>query len=139
MSLSSTKRTLTYKPLKDSEIRPLRIQKRSGDKISCTLEYVELDKRLDYVALSYVWGDKTETEPILVNGATFHATINLYNALVQISGIHQQFENAWHFPEMNSLSGLMQSALIKEMWLRSQPKYLGWQIYTLMHTLRSSS
>jgi hypothetical protein len=38
---------------------------------------------VQYIALSYTWGDPTDTVPILLNGETFHIRKNLYLALWQ--------------------------------------------------------
>ncbi|KAF2847086.1 HET-domain-containing protein [Plenodomus tracheiphilus IPT5] len=51
--------------------------------ISCNLHVVSLDKRPDYTALSYVWGDATVNETILLDGERFLVRLNLWNFLVQ--------------------------------------------------------
>lgn len=56
-----------------------------GSKIHCDVEERTLlecnDIYENYTALSYVWGAATETKPIVVNGHSFEATINLVAAL----------------------------------------------------------
>lgn len=64
------------------EISPL--ENDNTNKISCKLITTSLDSKPPYLALSYVWGDGTEKEPIQCNGTTFHATSNLARALRQL-------------------------------------------------------
>lgn len=52
-----------------------------SDPISCTLFKVSLDDRPRYDALSYVWGDPSDTRQIMVNGKEFSVTSNLFAAL----------------------------------------------------------
>lgn len=79
---------LSYRELSTafSEIRLLTLYGLSDDEssIECTLQYANLDDVPDYTALSYVWGDATVTEDILVNECSFSATINLVSALRHI-------------------------------------------------------
>lgn len=42
------------------------------------------DHQQDYKALSYVWGDAKDTQPILLNGRRFDVTQNLKRALVRL-------------------------------------------------------
>src|SRR3569833_2284768 len=96
-----------YKALSGCEIRLMRIL-RSPDpeaEIECELVYrnlespgededvsqetesnVQYEKHLppSVVALSYVWGDPTDTTPITINGAFFRVTRNLHRALRQL-------------------------------------------------------
>lgn len=61
----------------------------SGQLISCTLWTcsVATAQKNGYFALSYVWGDAQDTQPILVNGRTFKATRNLVEALRHVCAI----------------------------------------------------
>ncbi|PVH73562.1 HET-domain-containing protein, partial [Cadophora sp. DSE1049] len=52
-----------------------------SDAVECTLEYVSLQNKPIYNALSYVWGDVNVTDTVLVNGQHFEATKNLVAAL----------------------------------------------------------
>lgn len=53
-----------------------------SDPISCELFYASLiDTSKDYVALSYCWGNHSDTRPILVNGVVRRVTANLEAAL----------------------------------------------------------
>jgi Heterokaryon incompatibility protein (HET) len=51
------------------------------DPIICELRVVSLDKVPSYSAVSYVWGDSTQSESISVNGEDFHVTANLNTVL----------------------------------------------------------
>ncbi|KAK7417423.1 hypothetical protein QQX98_004542 [Neonectria punicea] len=58
----------------------------SGELISCTLRTcsIFIAQQTGYFALSYVWGDASDTRSILVNGLTFAATRNLVDALIHV-------------------------------------------------------
>ncbi|RYP51918.1 hypothetical protein DL768_002886 [Monosporascus sp. mg162] len=49
--------------------------------IRCRLSVVSMHDELSYIALSYVWGDPTVTESILVNSIPLPVTTNLASAL----------------------------------------------------------
>lgn len=68
------------------EIRLLVIQPCSTTEtiVECSLETISLDGHPRYIALSYVWGDATITEEILVNGISLAATTNLAASLRQL-------------------------------------------------------
>lgn len=53
---------------------------------SCKLHTVQLDAAPRYAALSYVWGDASVTENILVDGQAVAVTVNLASALRHIRG-----------------------------------------------------
>jgi hypothetical protein len=53
----------------------------SSPSVDCRLQAFELDKAPQYEALSYVWGDQNETEPIILNGTIVKHTTNLVAAL----------------------------------------------------------
>jgi hypothetical protein len=84
-----------------SEIRLLRIRKRKRDRLSsvsttksslesydqllsCNLECASLHDRPKYTALSYVWGDASDTLPILLGGHRIQITRSLSEALHQL-------------------------------------------------------
>ncbi|KAF4636427.1 hypothetical protein G7Y89_g1661 [Cudoniella acicularis] len=52
--------------------------------IECSLGHVNLDEKLEYQALSYVWGNPNACEDIFIDGTTLPATTNLVAALRQI-------------------------------------------------------
>ncbi|KAH8597707.1 heterokaryon incompatibility protein-domain-containing protein [Bisporella sp. PMI_857] len=65
-----------------NEIRILSLQPGQGvDEIHCTLGTYQLDDCPDFEALSYTWGDRTQVEPIFVNGSRLMVTHNLHAAL----------------------------------------------------------
>lgn len=74
-----------YTPLDEfrNEIRLVVIlpSKDDDETVSCKLQTASLDEKLEYAALSYVWGDPTITKDIIVNGLPFAATTNLGSAL----------------------------------------------------------
>ena len=45
--------------------------------IRTSIQYVSLDDSLQYVALSYIWGDPSHKLPIIVDGAKVMVTKNL--------------------------------------------------------------
>ncbi|KAK9788182.1 putative HET-domain-containing protein [Seiridium cardinale] len=77
------------------QIRLLEIVSTSPS-IDCRLEVTSLlddDTAIrpkTYHALSYVWGDANNTEPILVNGGTISITTNLANALRRVPRIWEE-------------------------------------------------
>ncbi|KXH29663.1 hypothetical protein CSAL01_02890 [Colletotrichum salicis] len=93
-----------YEPLDTgkSDIRLLEYVSFSGQP-SLRLSSASLDEKPAYTALSYVWGDASITETILLNGQEFHATKNLFNALQHLQdhwidtfpGRHQQGFRVW--------------------------------------------
>ena len=87
---------LLYSPLDKSqeEIRLITINCCENDEapVSCRLETVSLENSPEYAAMSYVWGDATITEKILVNGEAFSATTNLNAGL-------------WHFRKYGLVPG----------------------------------
>ena len=52
--------------------------------IHISLRKVSLNDKVEYTALSYVWGDANDTIPILVDGSEFLATRNLVAALTEL-------------------------------------------------------
>lgn len=75
---------LRYQPLSvtHQEFRLLSIPpKSSGDAINYSLFHSPLNDNVDYLALSYVWGDAKKTRPITVNSQYRRVTENLAVAL----------------------------------------------------------
>ncbi|KAF7540981.1 hypothetical protein G7054_g975 [Neopestalotiopsis clavispora] len=69
-----------------AEIRLLSVVPSAGPEanVACEITIAQLqDSPPRYAALSYVWGDPTDTEEILVNGQPFQATKSLASALRQ--------------------------------------------------------
>ena len=69
-----------------SEIRLLEILSLSNDDpvLKCRLVVASLEDNPSYIALSYVWGDPSVTENIVVNGSIMAITSNLASALQTI-------------------------------------------------------
>ena len=71
-----------HQPLIGDNIRLLILRQGSfDDPIHCQLEQVSLSDEHAYEALSYVWGDASDTSPISLNGVLYHITKNLECAL----------------------------------------------------------
>src|SRR6266536_2092057 len=73
-----------YRPLRPSsrEIRLLILEHgEPDDQVQAQLIHASLDDQPTYEALSYTWGDPTNTHPILLNGSPFEVTANLGVAL----------------------------------------------------------
>ncbi len=74
-----------YQPLKGSEIRLLRLNPgRWDDPIECDLEVVALEDNPSYAALSYAWGDPTDTVEINPSGRPWRVTRSLFGWLRRI-------------------------------------------------------
>jgi hypothetical protein len=75
-------------PLGPSQIRVLLLHSSSSFSaaIECTLRVIELKPKpsASYIGLSYVWGDTSITENIIVNGVSLAITTNLVSALRHI-------------------------------------------------------
>lgn len=84
---------LVYEQLHGSEIRIVEILPgRWDDTVSCRLEHVQLHSVNDpqYAALSYAWGDPTDTVDIMLNGIVHPVTRSLFTALRRLR--HSDFE-----------------------------------------------
>jgi len=88
-----------------------------------------LDSHIKYDALSYVWGDCTVLQPILVNGALFGITENLHAALVYLRDLAKprylwvdsicinQSDNAEKNHQINKMKLIYQNAEHVVAWL----------------------
>ena len=79
--------TLYKERLEGRRIRLLEILPGKGDTIDCRLVPADLDSPPSYEALSYVWGDKTDTRIITCDGLSLSVTINLFDALVRLRSV----------------------------------------------------
>lgn len=52
-----------------------------SDRIECDLEVVGLGERVEFEAVSYVWGKSFSEEPVFINGHLRNITLNLHSAL----------------------------------------------------------
>lgn len=82
-----------------SEIRVVKLHLDSWDKlVRCELEHISLGQlqagETPYAAVSYVWGDPTDTVDIVLNNSPFPVTINLFNALRNIRKIFRGINDA---------------------------------------------
>ncbi|KAI1358930.1 heterokaryon incompatibility protein-domain-containing protein [Xylaria arbuscula] len=83
--------SLIYSPLDHtrSEVRFIKIipstDSTDDQQVSCRLETAELSEDTHYAALSYVWGDSSVTECVVVNGTELPVTTNLASALRHFS------------------------------------------------------
>lgn len=77
--------TFKYSALQQDQdcTRLVRVEpaEKDDDPISCTIVNVAFGDRPEYQALSYMWGDDTDKVKILLNGAEFRVTQNLFDAL----------------------------------------------------------
>jgi hypothetical protein len=77
-----------YEPLDLSRpaIRLLEVMPsaRHQDIVKCRLATVSLERNPKYIALSYAWGDPSDTSDIIVNGNVVPVTRNLASALQQL-------------------------------------------------------
>ncbi|KAI1095847.1 hypothetical protein F5B19DRAFT_489022 [Rostrohypoxylon terebratum] len=71
-----------YRELGETDVRLLRIVPGKGT-IECLLHQMPLAEVRFFYALSYVWGDATRRETIMLEGRPFSITRNLYEALHQ--------------------------------------------------------
>ncbi|KAK3504188.1 heterokaryon incompatibility protein-domain-containing protein [Neurospora crassa] len=76
----------THRPLQGKEIRIVTLHPASfDDPVFCTLDHVALDgPRDDYIAISYTWGDPTQTKDINLNGHSYPVTTSLHLALTYL-------------------------------------------------------
>jgi hypothetical protein len=79
----------SYKPLTEPDaIRLIVLQSalHDNEKVQCSLIHTTLSECENdifdhYTALSYVWGDPTDLQTVLINESPFRVTVNLYSAL----------------------------------------------------------
>ncbi|KAI1450265.1 hypothetical protein F5Y02DRAFT_108176 [Annulohypoxylon stygium] len=71
-----------YRELGETDVRLLRIVPGKGT-IECLLHQMPLAEVRFFYALSYVWGDATQREIIMLEGRPFSITRNLYEAIHQ--------------------------------------------------------
>jgi hypothetical protein len=127
-----------YKPLDPvkKEIRLVKLLPVSSDdpvSVSCQLNTVSLTDKLSFRALSYVCGDPSVTETILLNGNKRHVTKNLASALkclipraqeCQKSGIiFQLWADALCIDQSNSDEKNQQILLMAELFSSADPVY----------------
>ena len=83
----ATQTTMKYRPLDpvSKQIRLLKLHSGTEvEDIECHLEHVSLEDNPEFTALSYVWGDLTDTRTIYLHNVPFPVTKNLHSALRSI-------------------------------------------------------
>ncbi len=77
--------TLQYAPLDpdNNEIRLIQLLPATHrtKRIDCTLRIVSLKAKPRFEAISYAWGDESDTRPMTINGVAHAITANLHEAL----------------------------------------------------------
>ncbi|KAJ4117529.1 hypothetical protein NW768_010892 [Fusarium equiseti] len=83
--------TTPYAPLPPNDSSATRLVKvlpaGFDDPIRCELETISLENEPPYIALSYVWGDPTDTLPMLLNGLKYSVTRNLDSFLRHLQSL----------------------------------------------------
>lgn len=89
-----------YTKLGPSELRILLLAPgKRGSSIECEMRVVPSPTTAQYEALSYVWGDTTQSRSIHCNGLRFRVTESLYNALD-----HLRYPDTWRRIWVDQLS-----------------------------------
>jgi len=70
-----------YDPIDRSKIRLLKVNSRHGEGTTFHLSTFDFHRAPPYYAISYVWGDQSDTTPIVLDGHLFPVRRNLYNLL----------------------------------------------------------
>lgn len=78
---SMAAKTPQYKELGDAEIRLVRLLPERMSALRCELVHASLNKPPKYVALSYAWGDTSDTHTLQVDGINMSITSSLFGAL----------------------------------------------------------
>ena len=90
---ASERHNTIYSPLDTSrnEIRLLEISPSDDEDalIACSLHTASLDDAPFFMPVSYVWGDQSNPQEILVDGKLFHVGQNLAQLLNTLRGIRQ--------------------------------------------------
>lgn len=61
----------------------------ANDQVICRLHAEEWNRKPQFEAISYAWGDTTDRSTILCNGKKIHVTKSLYTALVHFRHKYQ--------------------------------------------------
>jgi hypothetical protein len=77
---------MLYQPLNvdDDEIRLISLEGENSAEVSITIEHVSLINPPSYTALSYCWGNQSDTQTISIDGRKVQVTSNLEAALRQL-------------------------------------------------------
>jgi hypothetical protein len=100
----------------------------TSDPISATIHKIDLSHLTKpYTTLSYTWGDSRFTKAVTVNGETFQATLNLYDALYYVRSPDKHITiwvdaiciNQWDLEEKSS-----QVAFMADLYRRCEKVYI---------------
>ncbi|OAK98292.1 HET-domain-containing protein, partial [Phaeosphaeriaceae sp. SRC1lsM3a] len=73
-----------YHPLKEMEFRLVKVLPERMSVLKTELLHQSLDDSLDYIAISYAWGDSMDTEELFLDGAKVPVATSLYYALTAV-------------------------------------------------------
>ncbi|CAG8972576.1 hypothetical protein HYALB_00011308 [Hymenoscyphus albidus] len=74
-----------YKPLRDMEFRLIKIPSKTSEQpVRCEILYADLNSPPQYTAISYTWGDASDTCTIVLNTFSFSVGVNLHGALCAV-------------------------------------------------------
>ncbi|RSL76654.1 hypothetical protein CEP51_009768 [Fusarium floridanum] len=126
-----------YEPLDElrREVRLAKLfPKGTTPEICLSLEKASLNDDLEFTALSYTWGDASDTSPITVSGCPFQATRNLVTALRQLQEDDktvtlwidaiciQQSNNAEKSWQIQLMKNIYEKATTTLVWLGEDPE-----------------
>lgn len=117
-----------YDPLniESYEIRILNLRPGPlGSKIECFLEKESLVDSTTYAALSYCWGDPTETREIFVNHAAKQVTTSLEHALQRLRdlGVERLWADALCINQEDAQEKSRQIRNMREIYSKANPTY----------------
>jgi Heterokaryon incompatibility protein (HET) len=130
-TMESSTNTFPYSPLSagTSKIRILHILPgQFDDAICCTLTHADLAAQPQYEALSYAWGDSSNTKPITLDGFRFQVTVGLESALRHLrleNGVRKLWADAVCINQKDLGERNSQVALMRKIYQRAW-KVLVW-------------
>jgi hypothetical protein len=74
-------KTYQYQPLKNTEIRLVKVLPERMSELKCEIMHMSLDRGLDYIAISYAWGDRVDTTSLVLGTVTIPVALSLHGAL----------------------------------------------------------
>jgi hypothetical protein len=126
-----------YRPLKEDQIRLMRINHSGGPLIECELGTFSLQERPHYTALSYCWTKAEASHEIRLNGQPFWVRPNLHAYLEIMSEEHHTcwiFIDALCINQENIQERGHQVKLMREIY-RDAEEVIGWLNTRLDHRL----
>ena len=119
----TTSKELQYKDLGDAEIRLVRILPERMSALRCELVHASLDKPPKYVAISYAWGDTSDTQTIQVDGTNMTISSSLFGALKTLrkkSGAVTVWADALSINQDDGEERTRQIQLMKDIYAKAQ-------------------